>query len=121
MRSPLPFDGQGVENAAEFKNAKRHAADLRSACREGKFEQACRSLAAIERLSEGNGNLQIDEPDDEGETALTLALINGHASIVDSLLEKGADSTHCANDNTPLPVVRFIIQIYQISDLHSHA
>jgi ankyrin repeat protein len=102
----LSADGPCLESEAEIEDVEALLAELRKACRHGHFLQAWSALVAMERLSEGDVDLEIDKPDEQGETALTLAAINGHANIVEALLDKGADNTYCSSDDTPLPMVR---------------
>jgi ankyrin repeat protein len=109
----LSADGPCLESDAEIEDVEVLLAELRKACRQGHFLQAWSALVTMERLSEGDGDLEIDKPDEQGESALTLAAINGHASIVEALLDKGADNTYCSNDDTPLPMVRQIPPKYK--------
>lgn len=79
--------------------------ELRHAAREGLF---LRTHAALVRMEGQDGVARdVDAPDEDGETALTLAAAHGHGRVLELLLAKGADDTRCPHDDDmPIPLVR---------------
>ena len=68
---------------------------------------------ALTDLSQDHGDISqdlLDAKDADGETALSLAAVNGHARIVSTLLEKGADDRHCPTAEQPIPMVRCFVR-----------
>lgn len=88
------------------------AEDLRTSSTDGCTLAVMDALLALSKLGDASGESGIDIPDADGETALSLAACQGHAGIVQALLEKGADAQHCPSCDTPIPMVCYCVLTY---------
>jgi ankyrin repeat protein len=104
--SELSLSDEGASGELQLSSL---AAELRHACSEGHFLEAWNTLVTMTRQEAVLGQSAVDLTDEDGETALTLAATNGRARILEALLEKGANDRHCPSENTPIPMVTFLV------------
>ena len=88
----------------EGDSVDQACADLRKGASNGSFHCVCHALQKLTRARPQH--CLIDATDENGETALTLAVTHGQVKVVELLLDKGADHQHTPDDSTPIPLVR---------------